>query len=202
MPDQKDVLEYYGANIEAERLARGAGALEFARTKEILGRFLEPRSEIADVGGAVGHYAEWLADERHSVELLDVVPLHVDLARQRAGEPARFGARLGDARALPFDDGSFDAILLLGPLYHLGEARDRALALREAARVCRAGGIVFAAAISRLAPLLDNIRRNRFREALDNALEEATTGRRVPLSGGQRPSPTRTSTFRKSSRER
>lgn len=189
MPTPDDVLSYYATNVEADRLSRGAGALEFERTKEIILRHLDPRSDVADVGGAVGLYAEWLADQGHRVELVEPVSLHVKLARARAGDPARFGVHLGDARALPFADESFDAVLLLGPLYHLAEERDRAQAIREAARVCRRGGLILSAAISRFAPLLDTIRRGRITDAqlFANVQSEALTGRRVPAE--QRTSP-------------
>jgi ubiquinone/menaquinone biosynthesis C-methylase UbiE len=46
-------------------------------------------------------------------------------------------------------------VLLLGPLYHLPERKERLTALREARRVLRPGGRLFAAAISRFAALLD-----------------------------------------------
>ncbi|HEV8558797.1 MAG TPA: methyltransferase domain-containing protein [Actinophytocola sp.] len=55
------------------------------------------------------------------------------------------------ARALPEPDGTYDATLLLGPLYHLLDRDDRVRALSEAARVIRPGGLVLAAAISRFA---------------------------------------------------
>jgi len=177
-----DVLAYYGSNVESDRLAVGKGALEFERTKEIILRFLQPGSAIADIGGATGRYAEWLASNGHRVDLVDPVPLHVELARRLAGDPPRFGVHLGDARTLPFVAGSFDAVLLLGPLYHLEEEHDRADAVREAMRVCRRGGLIFAAAISRFAPLLNSICRG---EAIDeqvfaNVQAETLTGHRVP----------------------
>jgi len=80
------------------------------------------------------------------VQVVDPVPGHVRQATAR-GLPAQ----LGDARALPFPDHSADAVLLLGPLYHLPAAPDRTQALTEAVRVAAAGGVVIAAAMSRWA---------------------------------------------------
>lgn len=53
---------------------------------------------------------------------------------------------VGDATALPFPDGSFDSAALLYVLYHLP---DPALALAEAHRVLRPGGLIAVAAPSR-----------------------------------------------------
>ena len=76
-------------------------------------------------------------------------------ARRAGGEIDGVSATVGDARSLDAADDSFDVVLLLGPLYHLVEASDRAAALREAARVARPGALVAAAAIGRYAGLLD-----------------------------------------------
>lgn len=51
-----------------------------------------------------------------------------------------------------------DAVLLLGPLYHLTEPDDRLKALSEAYRVLRRSGRVFAVAISKFASALDGLR--------------------------------------------
>jgi ubiquinone/menaquinone biosynthesis C-methylase UbiE len=138
---------------------------------------LEPESRIADVGGGTGRYAEWLVEQGHSVELVDPVPLHVEQATARAA--GRFGTHLADARSLPFGDSSFDAVLLFGPLYHLGERDDRLAALHEAFRV---GGLVVATAISRYAALLDQLKRGRIGDpaVFANVMEETSSGRRVP----------------------
>jgi SAM-dependent methyltransferase len=58
-------------------------------------------------------------------------------------------ALVGDARRLPADDLTADAVLLLGPLYHLPEETDRALALAEAVRLLRPGGVAVVAALPR-----------------------------------------------------
>jgi SAM-dependent methyltransferase len=73
--------------------------------------------------------------------------------------PGRITAEVGDARKLPVDDASFDAALLLGPLYHLLQREERVAALAEAARAVHPGGLVFAAGISRFASLFDGLAR-------------------------------------------
>jgi SAM-dependent methyltransferase len=50
-----------------------------------------------------------------------------------------------------------DAVLLLGPLYHLTGRGDRIQALREARRVLRPGGLLFAVGIGRFASLLSGM---------------------------------------------
>jgi len=140
------ILSYYGDLFDEEaRLSTRSpqGPVEFLRTQEIiLGRVSSGR--VLDIGGGSGVHAHALQVAGFDVELLDPVPRHIQRARER-GVPAR----IGDARGLPFPDADFDAALMLGPLYHLAARRDRRLALREAARVVRPGGFVFAAGLSR-----------------------------------------------------
>lgn len=148
------VLAFYRDRYdESQRLVSSpAGRLEFRRTQQLLRRLLPPPpAAILDVGGGTGIHARWLADDGYDVHLFDPVPEHVTKARKHAG----FTADVGDARALPVADKSVDAVLLLGPLYHLIEATDRRKALAEAVRVLRPGGLVMAAAISRYAALLE-----------------------------------------------
>jgi len=106
------------------------------------------------VGGGPGVYACWLSAQGYEVHLVDASPLHVEQARaasERLPNNPLASVRLGDARQLDVADAAVDAVLLLGPLYHLTERADRLTALRESARVLRPGGHVFVAAVSRFA---------------------------------------------------
>jgi ubiquinone/menaquinone biosynthesis C-methylase UbiE len=157
--DEEAILGHYGTGYELERLGEGASRIEFTRTKELLRRFLPPPPAVVlDVGGGPGTYAIWLADLGYRVHLIDSVPLHVEQAAE-AAERARhpFTVEVGDARRLEQPDSSVDAVLLLGPLYHLTERTERIQALAEARRVVRTDGTVVAAAISRFASLFDGL---------------------------------------------
>lgn len=147
-----ELSEHYAIDAEQHRLVRTPhGRLEFLRTQELLRRVLPPSASVLDVGGGTGVHAEWIARDGHAVRLVDVVPDHVAAAARLPGVTAA----VGDARELAVEDGSFDVVLLLGPLYHLVEAADRARALAQAQRVLRVGGVLAAAGISRYLSVIE-----------------------------------------------
>jgi SAM-dependent methyltransferase len=158
----EEVMRHYRDEFdEGQRLVHGLGQLELLRTREIVRRHLPDGSlRILDVGGATGVHAAWLAEDGHQVHIVDPVPAQVARALQSPGSQAgRITAEVGDARRLAAGEASFDAVLLLGPLYHLTSRSDRSIALAEARRVVRPGGPVVAAAISRFASLFDGLAR-------------------------------------------
>ncbi|MDJ0925272.1 MAG: class I SAM-dependent methyltransferase [Acidimicrobiia bacterium] len=153
MTFDEDILFHYEDRYDEDtRLSEsGLGQLELIRTQIILQRHLQPPpATVLDVGGGPGVYAYWLDAAGYEVDLIDVVPRHVRQATERG-----IRATLADARQLPVPDDTRDAVLLLGPLYHLQEREDRLTAIRESIRVARPGAPVFAAAISRYAPAID-----------------------------------------------
>jgi ubiquinone/menaquinone biosynthesis C-methylase UbiE len=157
-----DVVRYYERFAEESRLADGPFRLELERTKEILERVLpKAPATILDVGGAAGTYSAWLATRGYDVHLVDASARLVDEARKVSGtlETPIASLSVGDARSLPQSSGSADAVLLMGPLYHLTGADDRDAALREAHRVLRKSGLLVVAAISRYASALDGLAR-------------------------------------------
>lgn len=154
----EELLAHYRQVREDLRLKQDAGRLELARAQELILRHLpKPPGVVLDVGGAAGVYSAWLGSLGYETHLIDPVPHHVEEARKLSAH-IKFAA-VGDARKLLQADGSIDAVLLLGPLYHLTDRGERLAALGEAHRVLRRGGLVYAAAISRFASLLDGLVR-------------------------------------------
>ncbi|HEU5158815.1 MAG TPA: methyltransferase domain-containing protein [Streptosporangiaceae bacterium] len=172
-----EIIDYYTAGFdEASRLSATAhGALELIRTREVLRRHLpSPPAAVLDVGGGPGTHARWLAADGYAVHLVDPVRSHLEQAKASGA----CTVELGDARKLSAPDGSYDAVLLLGPLYHLLERDDRLRALGEARRAVRPGGLVATAAISRYAPLLDLAATARIGPATEPTLRSVfATGR-------------------------
>jgi ubiquinone/menaquinone biosynthesis C-methylase UbiE len=164
----REIIHHYGGADESSRLRTGWFQLEQARTQELILRHLPPPPAIIiDAGGGAGAYACWLAARGYQVHLIDPVPKHVEQARAASSRQAQHplaSAEVGDARDLSQCKVTAEAVLLLGPLYHLVERQDRLACLREAHRVLRAGGLVWGAAISHFAALFDSLSSGFFDE--------------------------------------
>ena len=164
------VIEYYSKRFyEDLRLqVDSRGTLEWIRTIDILKRFLPPApSTIIDFGGATGVYSLWLLEQGYGVHLVDLVPAHVEVARQKFEDLApksNWTATVGDARNFDFPDSSIDIILLMGPLYHVQESKDRIKILNEAFRVLKPGGLLFCTIISKFASFLDGLDNDYIRD--------------------------------------
>jgi len=183
-----EMLEHYGSGYESQRLFQGASQIELARTQELITRYAPPPPAIVfDIGGGPGVYACWLAQQGYEVHLIDATPLHVEQARQASllqPDAPIAEIEVGDARDVNRAGTSVDIVLLLGPMYHLTERADRLTALREAYRVLKPGGILFAAAISRFTSALDGLRQALFDDPTFSPIVERD------LTDGQHRNPT------------
>jgi SAM-dependent methyltransferase len=155
--DERVKARYELGDEDARLWKPGIGTLVRLRTWSILERALPARGEVLDVGGGPGTHAAHLAGLGHRVRLIDPIARHLDRARERslAQPDARFEVEQGVAQHLAAADASADAVLLLGPLYHLIDREQRLAALREAHRVLRPGGVLAAEVITRYGWLLD-----------------------------------------------
>lgn len=155
----EEIRDHYEGRVDEDaRIREGLGQLELLRTQEVVRRYLPPgRLRILDVGGATGVHAEWLLADGHQVHLVDPIESHVTRVSERLGDADGLSAEVGDARSLTAADGSYDAVLLFGPLYHLISRTDRLRAWREAARVATPAGWLFGMGITRFASLFDGL---------------------------------------------
>jgi len=114
---------------------------------------LDPAASLLDIGSGTGEFQRQLRAEGHTGRLcvLDASQAAVDAAGAVQGAEGF----LGDARALPFPDASFDAVTARHMLYHVP---DPVRAIREARRVLRPGGR-FAAVVNRVdtTPLINGV---------------------------------------------
>ncbi len=175
-----NIALFYTKASEESRLESGMGKFEFERVKFLMNKYISPStSNIIDVGGGTGKYAAWLAKKGHHVHMVEPVPKHLQLARQRAAKLKNsFRVYNGESRELPFRNGFADVVILHGPLYHLQKKEDRDLTIREAKRVLKKGGLILAFAInytaSTLVGLLNGMIHNK--NFYKMCREELTTG--------------------------
>ncbi|WP_439130285.1 class I SAM-dependent methyltransferase [Polaribacter sp.] len=146
----KKLENFYNNASEETRLEKGMGIFEFERIKALISQHIsKPNSTIIDVGGGTGKYSEWLAKQNHKVHLIEPVTKHIKLAEKRAKKlQHQFSVTKGIAQKLPYKNNTADLVILHGPLYHLQKKEDRAVAILEAKRVLKEGGIILGFAIN------------------------------------------------------
>src|SRR5512134_1564182 len=123
---RRRIKRFYAISSEREweRLLHPTdGHLEFAVHKAWIERFLPPPgSRVLDIGGGPGRYSIWLAERGYRVTLADLSPDLLNLAREKSVEAGVKLEAIVEANAADlsdFADGSFDAVLCMGPFYHL-----------------------------------------------------------------------------------
>ena len=134
---------YYGSRNEDERFDSRHNSVEFITTLDYIGRYLEPRGRILEIGPGSGRYSHELARHGHRVDAVELIPRNIELFRERTLPGEDVAIREGTATDLScYADGLFDMTLLLGPMYHLFTEEEQRQALSEAVRVTKPGGVV------------------------------------------------------------
>ena len=155
---QNEIERFYDEEYEEwERLAWHLP--EFEVTKRYMDQYIGGQKKVLDVGGGPGRYSIYLAEQGHEVTLLDLSGRNIRQAIDKAQEAGVHLDSCSHGNALwlheyLYKKEQFDAVLLMGPLYHLSREEDRRQALREAVQMLKPGGVLFAAFISGYAPVL------------------------------------------------
>jgi 2-polyprenyl-3-methyl-5-hydroxy-6-metoxy-1,4-benzoquinol methylase len=128
------VIRYYQLFDEWGRLDRES--LEFQINWHFIRQYLPPSGNVLDNGAGPGKYSMALAKLGYRVTLTDITPRLVDIARNKAAElrlTDQFdGFYIADARDLKgWKEEHFDAVLMMGPLYHLQAEEERIAAVKE-----------------------------------------------------------------------
>ena len=97
--------------------------------------------KVLDVGAGTGKYSGYLYDKGYDVTSVELVKHNLmTIKKNYPYIPSYIGNALDLSR---FDDNSFDAVILFGPMYHLISDDDKVRALLEAKRVVKNGGFIF-----------------------------------------------------------
>ena len=145
-----DTLElltnYYSSYDEEGRLLSRHGSVEYLTTMHYIERYLRPGDKIAEIGAATGRYSHALARNGYEVDAVELVEHNIKIFRENTKLGENVTVCQGDARNLHMmADNAYDITLLLGPMYHLFTKTDQLQALKEAIRITKPGGVIFAA---------------------------------------------------------
>ena len=156
------VKEYYNQYIAYEDRRLEENVFEIPVTMKYIEKYVRPGDKILDVACGTGRYAKLLLENGYRLGLNDLSEKNMELTLERTGKhPGILHASVSDAlKADIWDAEQWDAILLLGPLYHLIQRKNRLKVLKKAHLAVREKGIVFSAFMSRTAALLYGIKNN------------------------------------------
>ncbi len=182
--DVSDIATYYNNDPEREHHRLEKHQLEYDLTWRYLDQYLPPQGSILEIGAATGRYTLQLANRGYSLTAVDMSAELVEACRKsivQEGLQKQVRLIVADARDLgELIEEEFDAVLIMGPLYHLIEESDRRAALQEAFDRMREGGIIFSSFISRFGIMGDLLKD------LPDWIEERVEVRSL-LERGKRP---------------
>ena len=146
----EQIQKTYEIFNEDTRLNRSKAArVEFLTTVRYIERYIQPGARILDVGAGAGEYSLYFARKGYDVSALELSPANIEAFQKKITPEDAVDLVQGNATDLSrYEDESFDAVFLFGPLYHLHREEDRQKCIREAKRVCKKDGKLFFAFIS------------------------------------------------------
>ena len=137
--------------------------IEFEMTKRALNEFINSKSEILDVGGGPGRYSIYLSQKGYRVTLFDLSGEMVKQAVIHAEEAGAVLEKAMQGNVLELNKFNFgkqyDAVLCMGPLYHLLEEWERKEAIKQCLNKLKPGGIIVISFISAYAPIIDCLKK-------------------------------------------
>lgn len=156
MEENPYLTRFYNDYDEDKRLRTKHGMVEFLTTMCYIEKYLTPGARILEIGAGTGRYSHALARRGYKVDAVELVLHNIEVFRKNTSTEEDVSVIQGNALDLSaFPDAQYDVTLLLGPLYHLYRKEDKRQAIREAIRVTKRGGVIFAAYVISDGCLLD-----------------------------------------------
>ncbi|MEG0847304.1 MAG: class I SAM-dependent methyltransferase [Niameybacter sp.] len=139
------------AEREWQRLANPYSQVEYKTTLHLIKKYFPREGQILDIGCGPGRYALAMLKQGYQVSLLDLSQRELAIAKDKIEEAGLKAEGYYCQSALElegFEDNSLDALLVMGPMYHLHEEKDRLHILQEAKRIVKDKGIILIAYIN------------------------------------------------------
>jgi ubiquinone/menaquinone biosynthesis C-methylase UbiE len=156
MPYRQTIAEAYDAGVEEEYKRLTETPLreaEYQLIVELLDEYISTGSTIIDIGSGPGRYAEHLLQGNCKVGVVDLsaksLKAFSDRMENSYCQQNILFNQVSCATQLGWiADNSADAILLMGPLYHLINNEHRTVALAHCNRILKPGGYLFSVFLS------------------------------------------------------
>ena len=148
--------DFYNNYDEDSRLVLQYGTVEFLTTMHYIEKYIKTGDHVLEIGAGTGRYSHALARQGYVVDAVELVEHNIEIFSKNILPGENITIVQGNALNLSdFPDNEYDVTLLLGPLYHLYNKEDKRQALREAIRVTKPKGVIFAAYVISDGCLLD-----------------------------------------------
>ena len=140
--DRKRLEATYHFFDENTRLNHSKAArVEFLTNMRYIERYLHPDARILDVGAGAGEYSLALARKGYQVDALELTDVNIRAFQSKLKQSDSINLVQGNAVDLSrYEDETFDAVLVFGPLYHLRKQEEQQKCIAEAKRVCKKEG--------------------------------------------------------------
>lgn len=147
----QDFFAYYAEASQSKAAEQRFRSIQTKLSRLAAQRGMPERLDVADIGCGAGTQARMWAELGHRVHGLDVNEPLIALAKQRAQENGlAVSFEVGTATSLPWADDSIDVCIMPELLEHV---RNWEACLKEAARVLRAGGLLYLSTTNVLCPV-------------------------------------------------
>lgn len=150
MTNREILAAAYDAGVEEEysRLdSTSAFRAEYQLMISMIEQYIRPGSVVYDIGSGPGRYSEFLLKRNCRVGAVDLSSRTLNALQNRIGSEERtnllFVRQACASAKMNISPSSADAILLMGPLYHLTEREEREHAVMQAYELLKPGGVIF-----------------------------------------------------------
>ncbi len=171
------LVDFYNRIDEDSRLLSKHGKIEFLTTVKYIEKYLKDGMKIMEIGAATGRYSHYFAGKGFSVDAVELIEHNIEIFKSKIQPGENVRIRQGNAIDLSdYPDNTFDATLLLGPMYHLYTVEEQKKALAEAMRITKPDGFIFVAYCMVDPSVLTGIfKNNKLQQSIEQGLIDIET---------------------------